>query len=152
VIASVALAAVTTFGCQRPAKPEFVALDNVELKGAKLDGTVVLTADAVFRNPNRFGVNVTGLDLDVFIDDRQAAAVRQDVSVEAAASAEFSLPVEIEVKIDKVYADLGELIGGLLSKEKRDVVVRLDGRILVEAVGMELAVPFRHEESHELDI
>ncbi len=139
-------------GCQRPTEPEFLDLENVKLKGAKRDGTLVITADARFYNPNGFGLKTTGLDFDAFIDERHVAIVQQTVSTEVPARSEFVLPVEINVPLKKVYEDLGDLLGGLLSRKKQEVRLRLEGKILVEALGVELVVPFRHEETREIDL
>ncbi len=139
-------------GCRRPTEPEFRELENVQLKGAKRDGTLVITADARFHNPNPFGLRTTGLQFDAYIDDRHVATVQQIVSTDVPARSEFLLPVEINVPLKKVYEDLGDLLGGLLSRKKQEVRLRLEGKILVEALGVELVVPFLHEETREIDL
>ncbi len=147
-----AAALLVVQGCQRPTEPEFRDLENVQLKGAKRDGTLVITADARFHNPNGFGLKATGLQFEAFIDDRHVATVQQTVSTDVPARSEFSLPVEINVPLKKVYEDLGDLLGGLLSRKMQEVRLRLEGKILVEALGVELVVPFQHEETREIDL
>ena len=148
VLGVLSILAVAT-SCSRPQKPEFKGLEQIELLGATLQGQLVFTADAVFFNPNSVGLDVTGMDLEVLINDKKVADVEQSVTLRAEASSDFKLPLEIRVPISEVYEDLGDLLGSFLSKK----VVTLDvqGEVRVKVLGVTLGVPFEHREEHEIE-
>jgi LEA14-like dessication related protein len=142
--------AILAVACQIPQKPEFQGLEDVEFRGAVLDGSLVLMAEAIFENPNGFGVDVTELEMDVFVDDRQAAHIRQTLAAIMPAGGRFAVPVEIDIPLETVYEDAGDLLSGLLSEKQ--VQIRLDGWIRVEAMGFRLTVPLSHEETYQVDL
>lgn len=136
--------------CSRPQRAEFRGLEKIDLIGATLEGELVFTGQAVFFNPNSVGLDVTGMDLEVFINDKKVADVEQSVSLEAKAQSEFVLPLEIRVPISDVYSDIGDLLGSFLSTKVVDLKVQ--GEVRVKVLGVTFGVPFSHEEQHELDM
>lgn len=150
LIAGLGLAlALACAACARPETPEFRTLKNVRFRGADLkSGTALLTAEAEFHNPNGIALDVTSLELAVLLNGEQAATVRQAAGTQAAAHADFTLPIRVDLPL-QIVADVledegGSLLGGLLSGQQVDV--RVDGWIRVKVRGIDIKAPIRHQE------
>jgi LEA14-like dessication related protein len=141
--------------CARPEEPVFKTLDNVKFAGADLESsTILLTADAIFHNPNSIGLDVTGLELAVLLDGQQAATVTQGATASVGAQADFTLPLQVALPLKVVTEALqdegGSLLGGLLTGKKLDVNV--DGWVRVKLGGVELKTPIHHQEQVKIKL
>ena len=154
-IAGLCLGLALLPACPRPEQPQFQTLNNVEFQNADLEtGTIRLTADAVFHNPNGIKLEVTALELNVLLDGVEAGTVKQSASATVAANADFALPVQVDLPLSVIVAALqgegGGLLSGLLAGKQLDVQV--DGWVRVKLAGIELKAPVHHQETVELKL
>ena len=155
LIAGLSLGLALSLACARPETPQFRTLKNVRFWGADLrSGTALLTAEAEFHNPNGIALDVTSLELVVLLNDQQAATVRQAAGTQAAAHADFTLPIRVDLPL-QIVADVledegGSLLGGLLSGKQVDL--RVDGWIRVKLRGIEVTAPIQHQERIEIKL
>ncbi len=137
--------------CEAPQSVEFKNINNVKIKSFNLKGNVKLTADAHFFNPNAIGVNVTGADFDVFVDDKNVGKInQQDVKVSVPANADFTVPITASIPLTKVVEDAGGLLDRLF--KKKEVNLKMDGYIWVSIAGAQAKVPFTYEDTQELKL
>jgi hypothetical protein len=74
--ALVGLLLVALLACTGPQEPEFRRLERLRFQGLAADGSLRLTAEAVFENPNGFALQATSLELQVFVEEQEAASIR----------------------------------------------------------------------------
>lgn len=139
-----------SLACSGPKVPEFVALENVKLRGARFDGQMRLRADAVLHNPNPVELEIIGVDLELTLDGEPAAEIREIESSVLPADAETAVPLRIEFPFTAVYEDLGDLLSDLGSE--RTFELELTGKFRVKALGVELDVPVRHTREYDLKL
>ncbi len=136
-------------GCDGPASPEYVEIRNMKFKGIK-NKNIKLVADAVFSNPNNFGVKITQMECDVFVDGKKSAFVQQELESTMPANSEFSVPLKIDVPVKKAFKGLGMAIGGIFKKKK--ALVRMTGFIRVKMAGVGMKIPFDYEEEYQVKL
>lgn len=110
---------LTFFNCSVNEKPEFVGVENIKI----LESTpeyIILTADALFVNPNSVGGELQTDNIKVFVNGSETALVTSE-KFQVPANKEFSIPLKANVPIDSVFGDanLSGLIGSLLTKKMK---------------------------------
>ncbi|MBP0905187.1 LEA type 2 family protein [Mariniflexile gromovii] len=108
---------LTLFNCSVNEKPEFLGVENIKI----LESTpeyIILTADALFENPNIIGGELEVSDIKVYVNNSEMASVSSN-NFEIPAKKEFSIPLTANVPIDSIFGDenLSSLIGSLLTKK-----------------------------------
>ena len=137
--------------CGEESYPEFRKMENVQFKAATLKGEVVLTADAVFFNPNPIGAQISHLDLDIYVDDNLVANTTQDIHVKMKPNSEFKLPIEAEIPITRIFEDVkGGFLGNILKNQK--VHVKVEGDISASLSKVSIDIPIRHEGDYEVKV
>jgi len=135
---------VTCFAaCEKPAEPTFQSMKNVKIANIKGD-VVTLTADALFHNPNIFGVTLTGVDLDVSVDDKKAGNVTQTHSIDVPAKNDFSVPVAIDIALSDVSKNILGTVMSVLGSKK--IKVHYKGFVTVKALEIDLKIPVESEQ------
>ena len=110
---------LTFFNCSVNEKPEFIGVENIKI----LDTTpeyLILTADALFVNPNSVGGELKTDAIKVFVNDVEVAFVTSE-KFEVPSNKEFSMPLKANIPIESVFGDanLSGLIGSLLTKKMK---------------------------------
>lgn len=136
--------------CSLPQEVAFQRIENVKLSGISFkDKNVLLTADAVFNNPNSVALNVKGIRAKAYIDGEEVSTIREQLEAEMPANSVFTLPITIEIPTKKIVGNLGSFIQQFTSNKK--AVIRMEGAINVQVLGQEVAVPFDYEELYEME-
>ncbi len=103
-----------------------VKLQKVELK--KVEQTeMYLDVRAVLDNPNSFKINVSGTDLDLYLEDRYIGKATLENSVTLKAKSEESYDLEIKAKGDNLNVELLPIM--LTAALTGKVTVRLKGEV-----------------------
>ena len=123
------LLAPLLYSCGRIKDPEFRRLDNFGVKKLGFESSTV-GFTATYFNPNKFGVTVKEAAIDVFVDSIYLGKFSQTQEVVVNNNAEFSIPLEGTIGIQKA---LQSNLAGLLGKE---VLVKADGSVKVGKVGV----------------
>jgi len=142
---------VFIFSCENMDKPQFRAVDNVQLHSINIaDGlNVKLSGDVTFFNPNDVSLNVSELDADVYVNGKKLTTVKQGVSTEMIANEDFTIPLTCNIPLESVFTDIsGGLFKNLLKKQKLDI--KLDGTLKTTKAGVSMNIPFDYAETHEL--
>lgn len=140
------------FSCNTPEAPEFQKLENVKFKSASFskDLNFTLSADALFHNSNTLGADITGLDLEVFVNDKKVSDIKQNVTASMGGNSDFKLPIELVVPLREVLKDVKPSLGELF--KKREVNYHLKGTASVSVAGVEVDVPVDYEGKEELKL
>lgn len=120
------------FGCSINERPQFIGIENIKV----LESTskyVMLTADALFINPNDIGGSLKTDEIKVFVNDNEMATVSTK-NFEVPAKKEFIIPLKTNVPTDSLYSNknLSGLLGSLFSKK---VKVQYKGDIKYTILG-----------------
>ena len=129
--------------CEAPQKPTFKNMKNVQLSSLK-NKKITLTADAILHNPNSFGLTLTATDLDISIDGKKAGNVKQTLDTEIPASADFVVPVKMDIDQKVISGDLLNTAMNFLLNKK--VKVHYKGHITVKALDIPIDIPIDNEE------
>lgn len=123
---------LTVFSCKVKEKPVFVRVDSIKVLESSKQ-SIVLTAEAVFSNPNDVGGTLKTDGIKVFVNGNEMTTITSD-SFDVPARAEFSIPLKAQVPVDRLISDksLGGLLGSLLSKT---IKVQYKGPIVYKALG-----------------
>lgn len=125
--------------CEAPKQPEFKELTNVKFN-SWTKGNLSLTADAVLNNPNPFGIQLTGTDLNLLLDGKKAAHVQQTIDMQVPAAQNFKLPINININPQDLSPDL--LLGGALSVfGNKKIQMRLNGTVTARLLEIDFKIP-----------
>jgi len=142
------------FACENMDKPQFQAVNNVELKSINIAKgfNVEMSGDVTFFNPNDVTVDVAELEADVYVNGNKITTVSQNLKTQMKASDEFTIPLTCNIPLESVFNDLkdGGFFKNLVKKKKIDL--KLDGNLKATRGGVGMDVPFDYEETHELKI
>lgn len=134
-----------------PQSPEFVKMTNVKFSKLNLPPNfgVTFSSDILLTNPNPFGVTVSKMDFDVFVNGKKSTHITQNKSVKIPANGEFSMPLQykIPLKEKEMFKGISEVISG--AWKKRGMDIRTEGHIYIDA-GTDIKIPFSYEDEYKL--
>jgi LEA14-like dessication related protein len=124
--------------CTRIQDPEFRRVDDFGVRKLGFEETVV-GFSATYYNPNKFGVTVKEAAIDVYVDTVYLGKFTQPAEVPVNGAAEFSIPLEGKIAVQKALRfDLPNLLG-------KTVKLRADGSVKVGKVGVFVTKPIHYE-------
>lgn len=94
-----------------------------------------LQADLTFFNPNRAGVLLDQIELEIILDGRNLGKVSQNAQMRIPGKQEFTLPISVQLDMKNL---LGNTLSGLL---KQKLSLRSVGKVRVVKAGIHLWVP-----------
>lgn len=152
IFSSLFLLALLLSSCESPVAPEFQKLENVKFKSATISQSFnfILTADALFHNPNSLGIEVTALDLELFVNEKKVSNIKQNVSTSINQVSDFKLPLEFEVPLRDVINEIKPSLGQLLKKPEINYL--LTGKITMSMAGVKVKVPMEYEGKEKLKL
>lgn len=132
-------------GCGKVEEPKFRRLDSFGIKKLGLQESTV-GFNAVYFNPNSFGVTVKEAALDVFIDSSYLGKFVQPAAVSVTDNAEFSIPLEGKISLQNALAlNIQNLVG-------KEVLIRADGAVKVGKAGVFVTKDINYKGRHVLDM
>lgn len=132
--------------CARPKEaPVFKRVSNVKV--TKVTGKeAYLKADAYFFNPNNISMKLRQVDVKVSVEGKEVGQINQELKTLVPANAEFKVPVDAKVKLDKI-GSLNNILGILGGKK---IKVRYTGFVKVTVHKVPIRVPVDFEEEIKL--
>jgi hypothetical protein len=112
---------------------EFRACKDWELKPGFTEST--LQANLIYFNPNRTGVTLDQVEMEVFLDGRMLGKVSQHLQLPISGKQEFSLPMQVKLDMKNL---LNNALSGLL---KQKLSLRSVGKVRVIKAGIHLWIP-----------
>ncbi len=136
------VAIVAAMDSCRPKEP--VVLREVHIKnvGPGKDGNPVLSADAILYNPNKGSLRLKEMDLDILLNGKSAARIDQKLNAQIKGKSEFTIPVEVQLKLNE--AGLLDTILSLFGGKKYDI--QFTGKVKVSIGGFPVKIPVNHQD------
>ena len=138
------------FGCENPQQPVFKTLEKVRFKSFSIadGGSVTMTGNAIFHNPNTLGADISAVDLDVYINGKMVTHVVQEVNASMSGNADFSLPLNFKVPLKDAVKDFKFSLNDIFKKKL--VEYQLDGHIKAGLGSAQVRIPVKYEGEEEL--
>src|SRR5690606_11726606 len=127
-------------GCHRPQEEIQLRTINDVVVDATTDLT--LKANAVFYNPNKMRGKLKNIDVEIFVNGKKAANVKQKYNEKIPAQSEFTIPLQVNLAMK----ELGtlETLWGLIGGKKFEV--RYKGSIRLSYKGVPFSVPVEYKD------
>ncbi len=119
----------------------FKGIKNVEVRVGSSNNPELL-AKAYFHNPNAMGMKLKEIHVDVFVDGKLSAEVRQKMKLKIASRSDFMVPLEATLSLKEL--GLLDTIKNLLGGKKYEV--QYIGFVRVAVHGITVKVPVKHRE------
>lgn len=125
----------------------FKDVKNLSLDQTDLE-TAVLKGEAVFYNPNSSRLRLREIDIEVFVDGKKSAFVKQKLSALARAKSDFTVPVEVNLSLKEfgLMDALKSLFGG------KKYEIHYKGHLKAKVNGIPVRVPVDHKEDFKLKL
>ena len=120
------------FNCTVTETPEFISVNNIEVKDSN-SKFIILTADALFLNPNDIGGELETEGIKVFVNDNELTSVVSK-RFNVPKKDKFTIPLEAKIPTDSLFSNknLSGLLGSLFSK---NIKVQYKGDIKYNILG-----------------
>lgn len=136
--------------CNKPKEPVFKKLNQVRVNALKKSETMV-SANAVYENPNDFGGTLVYTDLDVYLDDIKIARIKQKEDIKIEPNSDFSIPLSIIIDREKLKKEnKGWLKSALKQIGSEGANLRFDGYFTVELLSADIDIPMEYTEKVKL--
>ncbi|ALJ06605.1 hypothetical protein APS56_16330 [Pseudalgibacter alginicilyticus] len=108
---------LTVLNCSVSEKPQFISVENLKVF-EHTSKHVIITADALFSNPNVIGGSLKTDEIKVYINDHKMATVSTEDFI-VPAKKDFTIPIKTHIPTDSLYSDknLSGLLGSIFSKK-----------------------------------
>jgi len=131
--------------CGKIQDPEFRNLANFGVKKMGLQSATV-GFDAVFNNPNSFGLSVKEAAFDIYLDTTYLGRFTQPDIVSVNSKSDFAIPLETTVPFQKA------MNMGLEKYLGKEVLVKANGSVKVGKAGVFISKNFNYQGRHVIDI
>lgn len=126
---------------------EFKGMKNIVVSTAA-NGQPLLTGDAIFFNPNGVRMKLRKAEIDVKVNERKSAEVRQQYNLEIPANSNFTVPVEAQLELKEIGL-LDTLVGILGGKKYK---IQFIGLLYGSIHGVRVKVPVNHTEEARIKL
>ena len=122
----------------------FKGVKNVVVEAQGIEP--ILTAEALFNNPNNMRMKLKEIHIDVLVDGKLSAEVRQNLKLSIPAMSDFSVPLTARLSLK----DLGlvDTIINLIGGKKYEI--QYIGFVRVAMHGITVKVPVKHKEERRI--
>ncbi len=147
----VSLPAITTFilmvafSCVPKEEVVFKGVKNISVEMGE-QNEPLLKADALFYNPNKEKMKLKEIYVDVMVDGKASAQVRQKLKLSIPAESDFSVPVAAQHSLKEL--GLLDTIVNLLGGKKYQIQYK--GYVRIAVHGVTIKVPFTYQEELRL--
>ena len=138
------LVALVLSSCGKIEEPQFKRIDGFGLRKLGIRESVI-GFNLVFQNPNNFGLTVKEADINVYVDSVLLGKFTQPAETMVGKNAEFSIPLEGAIGIDKaLQLNLPSLLG-------KEVLVKGEGNVRVGKGGVFINKAVSYSGRHRID-
>jgi LEA14-like dessication related protein len=134
-------------GCSSPKPLVYQDVSSVQLQKFDIQHAAIV-ANLRFYNPNNYGLSLKNGNLDAYVNDKYLGKASVDERIAVPPSNSFILPVTINIDMLHVLKDAFDL----LSLQKNDVLLRLQGVISAGKGGVYFRVPVTYEGRQKIQI
>jgi LEA14-like dessication related protein len=135
--------------CDKPESPQFKYLENVVVELESLS-SANLHAEAVLYNPNKNTITIKSADINILVDDKTIAVLEQDFNIKAAGNMEFTIPLDVKIKLKDLNLNSIGAALGLIGAGGQEI--HYLGKIRVKAYGVPFSVKVDYRDNINLMI
>lgn len=149
-VIGVLIVCMSFVACSGPKTPEFKTVKRARIVGTQ--GSVyTVSADAIYFNPNSMGGDLTGMEMDIFVDDKKITHLSQDKSAVIPPESEFTVPISFDVDVNKVIKEDKNFLKSALDKLlKQSLEVKYKGHLKATFMTVKFKVPVDYTEEVSL--
>lgn len=141
------LTVLLAFSCVPKEQVVFKGVKNIAIKeGSGTDA--IITADAYFFNPNNVKMKLKEINVDVLINGKPSAQVKQHIKLAIPANGDFQVPLTANLSLKEL--GLLDTILNLLGGKKYEVEYL--GFIRIAVHGVTIKVPVKYKEEIRLKL
>ena len=129
---------VIVTSCRAPKDLEYHDFRNLRVQQLGFASSTI-KVDLVYYNPNNFGLQLKGADLDIYIDSNYLGHSAQEYQISIPKRAEFTLPFQVDVDMKNM---LKNALATVLSKE---VWVKVTGTVRLGKANIFKTFPVHYE-------
>jgi LEA14-like dessication related protein len=136
---------IATFSCVPKEEVVFKGVKNISIETDQ-QNEPILQADALFYNPNKVKMKLKEIYVDVLVNGKPSAQMRQNLKLSIPAESEFSVPVAAQLSLKEL--GLLDTIVNLLGGKKYNI--QYAGYVRIAVHGVTIKVPFTYQEELRL--
>lgn len=129
--------------CTQPVAPELRSIGAIDLELLSLN-EVRLKSEALLYNPNKALLVLKESDVDIDLDGKKIASVNKKYDLKIKGKSEFTVPLEVEVKLSDINLDALGATFGFLSSNGQEI--HFTGKIKVKVYGVPFTIPVDYVE------
>jgi LEA14-like dessication related protein len=134
---------ISLYSCSDIKDPKFTGIENLQVTKLGLKGSI-FKMDLLFNNPNKFGLQLSAADGDVWLDNNFLGHFVMDTKVRIGKNEDFRLPVTLEIDMGKI------LKNSMLALLAPEVNLRLEGKARLGKGIISINYPFHYEGKHNI--
>jgi LEA14-like dessication related protein len=136
---------MVAFSCVPKEEVLFKGVKNISVEMGE-QNEPLLKADALFYNPNKERMKLKEIYVDVMVDGKPSAQVRQKLKLSIPAESDFSVPVAAQLSLKELgFLDtIVNLLGG------KKYQIQYTGYVRIAVHGVTIKVPFTYQEELRL--
>ncbi len=135
-------------GCVQPESPELRSIGSIDFELLSLN-EVRLKSEALLYNPNKTSMVLKESDIDIELDGKKVASVNKKYDLKIKRESEFTVPIEVDVKLSDLNLNtIGTALGLLGGKGKE---IHFSGKIKVKVYGMPFTIPVDYVEEVKIN-
>jgi LEA14-like dessication related protein len=138
------LSVIFFMGCSMPKEPEFNRMENTMVQKIS-SGEILINTDAIFDNPNGFGVTVSSINLIAKANDVKTADIKQLRDVKMIGNDEFAIPLQVKIK-PKELLNMGNLLKLVAGSLEQKVDLNYKGTVTAKVMDLSYELPIDYSE------
>lgn len=129
---------VTMTSCRTVKDLEYKEVKNIKLDKAGFS-SIIVKADVVYYNPNKFSVEVNQANVDIFLNDNFLGNSKQIVQTKIPKESIFILPLQVEIDNKNL------LKNGLNALFNKEVTLKMKGSVRAGKAGIFKTFPIDYK-------
>jgi LEA14-like dessication related protein len=135
---------ICVLACEGP--KEKIELKNIRDVVVDATSDPTLKANAIFFNPNNVRGKLKKIDVEIFVNGKKAANVKQDFNTVIPANSEFTVPLIVNLNMKEL--GFMDTVLGMVGGKKFEV--RYEGSIKLNYRGIPVRVPVKYKDDVKL--
>ena len=127
--------------------PVYKRIDNFQMVRVDKEGFKVY-GQVVMYNPNRMRCKLNDMLMNVELNQKHVGTIGQVEPVKIMPRREFAVPLDLLIKPEMSFMDGLTSIYKIVTK--KEVNLTLNGVVVVEAYGVKVSIPIKHDEKVDL--
>ncbi len=131
--------------CSPPKALEYRNFKNFSINKLGV-GSSTVSMDLIYFNPNNFGLQLSRVDLDVYINDNFMGHTNQVSRISIPRNEEFSLPISMDIDMKNLWKN------ALASAISNELTIKIAGTIRVGKGNLFTSFPVKYEGKQQFSI